>query len=190
MDAFFFARRRTGVVMIFVALCIACDLGTVTLPRPSSSVSPSPTPSPSPTSFAPHQIEIQYDPDRFGGPAPRDTDGAFLLDWGARRYCLWLTEIPHTPADSCREYSFRFSWESAQNSDGSVWSDSTSSRGCHKYPSGINPGPCFSSPRRHSVGWTQSVTILGRERTSSGTHSEVFRTVVPIRFRQGPYSPR
>lgn len=178
--------RRSGLglrLMLVIALCGACDGRTPTFPTPAPPPSPPASPSPPPAPVVPHQVEIVYDPDMYSIPTPQDSDGSYLLDWAAGWYCVWLNNIPSTPADHCREYRFTFSWLPAEVGLPEFWSGPTWSRGCRTYPNQINPGACFQSPARNSVSTLQSITIVGAERTSNGAETEVFRTELAVRFR-------
>jgi hypothetical protein len=115
--------------------------------------------------------------------APRDSDGSYLLDWAAGWYCVWLNNIPSTPADHCREYRFTFGWLPAVVSLPEFWSGPTWSYGCRTYPHRTNPGPCFESPARNNVSALQSIKLVGTERAPNGAETEVFRTELAIRFR-------
>jgi hypothetical protein len=124
-------RQRSGLgvrLMIAIAWCGACDSRTPTRPSLTSSPSPSPPPSPPPVPVVPHNVVIWYYPDMWSTPAPRDSDGSYLLDWAAGWYCVWLQNIPSTPADYCREYTFTFSWPPGGLS-GQTWS-----HGCQPTP--------------------------------------------------------
>ena len=177
-------RSILGVrLMLVIALCAACDSQAPTFPSPAPPPSSPASPSPPPAPIVPHQIEIVYDPDMDGTPAPRDSDGSYLLDWAAGWYCVWLNNVPPTPANQCREYRFTFSWLPAVVSLPEFWSGPTWSRGCRTYPNQINPGACFQSPARQSINALQSIRILGTERTPNGAETEVFRTELAVRFR-------
>jgi hypothetical protein len=165
-------RARVGVgLMLVIAVCGACHSGTPTRP---SEVPPA----------VAHLVGISWEPDWNGAWAQIDSDGAHLLDWGAGWYCVWLNNIPPTPADHCREYTFTFSWLPDVVSLPQFWSGATWSRGCRTYPNQSNAGACFQSPARNSVSTRQSITIVGSERTSTGTETETFRTEIAIRFRE------
>jgi hypothetical protein len=175
-------RRRwpsLGVLLVFtLAFCAACDSRTPSqrIWFPSPPTSPTPPP-PAVPMGPPHLVEIMYDPDMWNSPAPRDADGSYVLDWAAGWYCVWLSNVPDTTPDSCREYRFTFSWP-PELSSGATWS-----RGCQKYPNTTNPGTCFQSPSRDSVSARQSITIVGLERLENKSETEMFNMVVPIRFK-------
>jgi hypothetical protein len=177
-------RQRSGLgvpLVLAIAVCGACNSGTPTFPSPAPPPSSPASPSPPPAPVVPHQVEIVFDSDMYKTPAPRESDGSYLLDWAAGWYCVWLNSIPSTPADHCREYGFTFSWLPSVVSlprSGPTWS-----RGCHTYPNQINPSACFQSPVRNSVSALQSLTIVGTERASNRAETEVLRTELAIRFR-------
>ena len=118
----------------------------------------------------------------FNTPAEQDLDGSYLLRWDAGWYCIWVTQLPHTGGDRCREYRLTFSWTPLERSVAELWSGATWSRGCQTYPNRYNPGACFGSASRGSVGAVQSITVVATERSPSGPETEVFRAVVPIKF--------
>jgi hypothetical protein len=177
-------RRFLGLhaTWIVVAIAVGCDESSGRLPTLPSAPSPPASPSTPPAPVVSHQVEIVFDPDMYDTPAPKESDGSYLLDWAAGWYCVWLNSIPSTPADHCREYRFTFSWLPAVVSLPEFWSGPTWSRGCRTYPNQINPGACFESPARNSVSVLQSITIVGTERTSRA-ETEVLRTELAIRFR-------
>lgn len=179
-------RRVLGLhaTCIVVAIAAGCDESSGRLPTRPSAPSPPASPSPPPAPIVPHQVEIVFDPDMYNTPAPKESDGSYLLDWAVGWYCVWLNGIPSTPADHCREYRFTFSWLPSVVSLPAFWSGPTwSGYGCRTYPNQINPGPCFESPGRNSVSALQSITLVGTERTSTGAETEVLRTELAIRFR-------
>jgi hypothetical protein len=178
-------RRFLGLhaTWIVVAIAVGCDKSSARLPTLPSAPSPPASPSPLPAPVVSHQVEIVFDPDMYNTPAPKESDGSYLLDWAVGWYCVWLNSIPSTPADHCREYKFTFSWLPAVVSLPEFWSGPTWSHGCRTYPNPINPGACFESPARNSVGVLQSITIVGTERTSNRAETEVLRTELAIRFR-------
>jgi hypothetical protein len=178
-------KRRASLglgLTLVIAVCGACDSGTPTRPSFAPSPLPPPSASPPPPLIVPHQVEIAWDPDNYVATAPIDSDGAYLLEWAAGWYCIWLNNIPSTPADHCREYTFTFSWLPATVSLPEFWSGATWSRGCRTYPNQINPGACFQSPARNSVNAMQSITIVGTERAPNGTETQTFRTELAIKF--------
>ena len=172
---------------IAVLMCAGCDAGTPTTPRwvTRPSPPPAPDPAPPPPDQGPHRIEVVYEPDMWNTPAPQDADGSYLLDWSAGWYCVWVNNVPHTSQDRCREYTLAFSWLPDGLSVSASASGGTWSRGCQSYPSRSNPGTCFSSPPRASVGALQSISIVARERTPGDVETEVFRTELAIKFRDG-----
>jgi hypothetical protein len=189
-------RQPSGLgvrLMIAIALCGACDSRTPTRPSETSSPLPSPPPSPppspsppSPPPAVPHQVGIWLDPESFGRayPAPIDSDGAYLLDWGAGWYSVGMDNIPSTPAGHCREYRFTFSWLPAMDNLTQFWSGSTWNRGCLFFPeSRIDPSAWFQSAQRNSIDALQSIAIVGLERAPNGTATEMFRKQLAIRFR-------
>jgi hypothetical protein len=178
-------RRLLGLhaTWIVMAIAVGCDESSGRLPTLPSPPSSPASPSPPPATVVSHQVDIVYDPDMYNTSAPRAGDGSYFLDWAAGWYCVWLNNIPSTPADHCRDYSFTLSWLPAVVSLQQFWSGPTWSYGCRSYPHRINPGPCFESPARNSVSALQSITIVGTERMSNGAETEVFRTELAIRFR-------
>lgn len=159
----------------------AARRGFAPTPLPPPAAAPAPTPTPTPAPVVPHLIDLRYDPDMYNTTPPRDGDGSYLLDWGAGWYCVWLNNIPDTPEGHCREYLYTFSWLPSSRPD--HWAGSTYNRGCHLYPNRFNPGPCFESPARGSIGDRQSIAIVGMERGTSGTATAIWRTEVGLRFR-------
>jgi hypothetical protein len=121
-------------------------------------------------------------------PAPQDSDSAYFLDWAAGWYCVYLSNIPNTAEGHCREYTFTFSWEPDDLNVSQAASSGTSRHGCQTFgaPSTPLPGVCFLSPSRHSLHPTQSISIVGRERSSAAAETDAFSTTLAIRFRDRP----
>lgn len=179
------SRAGLGLALALV-ICGGCDSDSSSrrslAPSPLPPTAPSPPPAPAPP-VAPHRVVVSYEPDWDGSPAPRDSDGSYLLDWGGAWYCVWLDNIPSTLPDRCRDYPFTFSWLPSTVSLPELWTGPLWSRGCRSYPHQINPGPCFQTPARDSVSARQSITIVGMERVPNGTPTEMFRTELALRFR-------
>ena len=177
---------RTAVVELVLIILAAvffaaCDRSpTSPIHESDTPASPAPSPAPSPVQVpaGTPRVEIVHDPDMWNVPAGQDHDGSYLLDWAGGWYCVWLSNIPHTTADDCRDDTFAFSWWPAGSVGSGSWSGATWSRGCQTYPNRTNPGACFLSPSQNSASELESITIVGRERTANGAESEVFRTDV------------